>query len=149
MGLDCSHDAFHGAYSAFNRLRRIVAYAAGGSFPPHWEYEPNGEVKEHAGMTVVKNNLDPSSFYLPEGYTHKSHPGLYKFLAHSDCDGKISPTMCTKVANDLESLLPKVEALHWKAGGHLAITGGYVEVLQRFILGCRKAAAQKQSLLFE
>lgn len=35
MGLDTSHDAFHGAYSAFNRLRQEVSRARGGSFPPH------------------------------------------------------------------------------------------------------------------
>lgn len=35
MGLDISHDAFHGAYSAFNSLRQEVAHAVGGSYGPH------------------------------------------------------------------------------------------------------------------
>ena len=35
MGLDTTHDAFHGAYSAFNSFRRFLLKSIGGSFPPH------------------------------------------------------------------------------------------------------------------
>lgn len=113
MGLDCSHDAFHGAYYAFNRLRQEVARAADG-----------------------------------EAYSQTTHPGLFEFLKHSDCDGEISPSMCLRVASDLEELLPQVQALGSVAAGHILNRGGYVEVLRKFIAGCREAAAAGEPLIF-
>lgn len=35
MGLDVTHGAFSGAYSAFNNLRRFLLRSIGGSWPPH------------------------------------------------------------------------------------------------------------------
>ena len=139
MGLDCSHDAFSGAYSAFNRLRQVVARAAGGSFPPHYCYDDEGKFMK---------DLDEDSFYLGEDYRQTTHPGLFEFLKHSDCDGEISPEMCEFVANDLEALLPRVQELGSVAVGHILARGGYVEVLRKFIAGCRKAAKAGESLRF-
>jgi hypothetical protein len=149
MGLDCSHDAFHGAYSAFNRFRQEIARSMGGNFPPHWEYAPNGALKrDNNGDVVYDKELDPDSWYWGEGYSEDTHPGLCEFMRHSDCDGEISPEMCVKVADDLEALLPKVEALGSVAVGHIAARGGYVEVLKKFIKGCRDAAAADEALSF-
>lgn len=133
MGLDCSHDAFHGAYSAFNRLRQAVTASLGpdGSWPPH-----------------ENKTLDPDKFFIPDEYTQSEWPGLWEFLTHSDCDGEISPEMCVKVADDLEKVLPKVEALGWESHGHIAARGGFVEVLRKFIAGCRAAAAEGVPLDF-
>jgi hypothetical protein len=129
MGLDCSHDAFHGAYSAFNRLRQAVCRAMGGSFPPHED-----------------KTLDLAFWYLGDGYGPDTHPGLLEFLSHSDCDGEIAPEMCVRVADELEALLPKVS--DDGAWGHLARDGGYVAVLEQFIAGCRDAAAAGEPLRF-
>lgn len=117
MGLDCSHDAWHGPYSAFNRLRQAVCKAIGGSFPPH-----------------ADKSLDDNYWYSGEGYRAETHPGLYEFLSHSDCDGKITPKMCAKVANELEALLPKMTKMRAD--------------LRAFIDGCRKAAAANEPLTF-
>jgi hypothetical protein len=151
MGLDCSHDAFHGAYTAFNRFRQAVCFALGdgSSFPPHFRYHNDGSLMEDAqGRVLYHEDLDPNSFYWPDGYTQEAHPGLHLFLSHSDCDGEISPEMCVKVADELEQLLPKVEALGWVDGGHIERNGGYVEVLRQFIRGCRAAAAAGEALDF-
>lgn len=129
MGLDTSHEAFHGAYSAFNRLRQAVAKAAGGSFPPH---------------------SDPAKFPRDDMWywTDDNHgPGLYEFMTHSDCDGEISPEMCNAVADELEALLPKMQDLG-EAGGHLARVGGYHGALTKFIAGCRLAAECNEPLEF-
>ena len=88
MGLDCSHGAFRGAYSAFNRLRQAVAKAAGGSYPPHEK----------------GSGLDDRRWYVGDEYNKESFPGLWEFLGHSDCDGEIDPEMCKLVARDLSSL---------------------------------------------
>lgn len=124
MGLDCSHDAFSGAYSAFMRFRIAVAEATGG----RWD--------EKEGF-----------FYFGEGYDSVSHPGLYEFMGHSDCDGVITPEMCARVADDLEALIPELGKKGLGAG-HLLRDGGYAAVAERFIKGCREAAAANESLEF-
>lgn len=140
MGLDCSHDAFNGAYSAFNRLRQEVAWAIGGSYPPHLlENEPHW---------VVDQEKDSEYWYWGDGYGNETHPGLKEFLSHSDCDGAISPEMCVHVANELEALLPKIEDRGSKPAGHIALQGGYAAVLRKFIAGCRAAAAAGEPLEF-
>lgn len=131
MGLDVSHGAFRGAYSAFNRLRQVVAAATGGSFPPHDD-----------------KMLDPLCWYVGEGYSLEMHPGLCEFLAHSDCDGEISPEMCRHVAVELEALLPQIRLLDKTPRGHIQAQGGYVAVVKKFIAGCRQAADRGESLVF-
>lgn len=151
MGLDCSHDAFHGAYSAFNRLRQFVCAATGpdGSFPPHWQYTEGGQLKEGPdGRALYREGLDADMFYIGDEYDRSTHPGLWEFLTHSDCDGEIAPDMCVKVADDLEALLPKMEALRWESHGHIAARGGFLEVVRKFIAGCRAAAAANEPLDF-
>lgn len=152
MGLDCSHDAFHGAYSAFNRLRQFVCAATGpdGSYPPHYVYGPGGSVQEgHNGTLLRKPGLDEDMWYIGDDFDRETHAGLWEFLTHSDCDGEIAPDMCAKVADDLEALLPAMEALGWaEHGGHIERGGGYVATVKRFIAGCRDAAAKGEPLLF-
>ncbi len=131
MGLNVSHDAWEGAYSAFNRFRREIAAAMGGSWPPHDD-----------------KTLDPNCWYWGDGYNEQTHPGLMELLAHSDCDGEISPEICAKVADDLEALLPFIESRTLEAFGHIARGGGYVKCTQRFIDGCRAAAAAGEPLKF-
>lgn len=147
MGLDCSHGAFHGAYSAFNRLRQIVCWAAGGSFPPHLVHNPDGTLgKDEKGDTLWNMALDDSLIYFGQDIDIGS--GLYLFLTHSDCDGEISPEMCAKVADDLEKLLPKIASIPNQGGGHIAARGGFAEVIRKFIAGCREAASKGEYLKF-
>ncbi len=148
MGLDCSHDAFHGAYSAFNRLRQEVCRAAGGSFPPHWKRNPDGTRVEKDGNPVRDPSLDDGSWYIGDEYTSESSPGLFEFLNHSDCDGEISPEMCKLVADELEDIMPKFKESLPPSGGHIALQGGYVNVLRKFIEGCRAAYAAGEPLIF-
>lgn len=130
MGLDCSHDAFHGAYSAFNRFRQAIAKAMGGSWPPHEDM-----------------SLNPEQWYWGDGYNEETHRGIFVLMSHSDCDGEISPKDCLLVAHDLESLLPKLDAMG-DGGGHIARGGGYGSVARVFIVGCREAAETNEALLF-
>ncbi len=149
MGLDTTHDAFHGAYSAFNRFRQIISDVTGGSLPPHWLKNKDGSLaKGDDGLVVYDRSLDENLIYFGPGVSRKKAPGLYKFLTHSDCVGKISPKMCTKVADELEKLLPKIEALTDPGGGHIAARGGYAGVTRKFIAGCREAARKNEPLVF-
>ncbi|HQM37592.1 MAG TPA: hypothetical protein PLN64_01590 [Candidatus Bipolaricaulis anaerobius] len=131
MGLDISHDAFCGPYSAFNRFRQAIAAAVGGSFPPHDD-----------------ESLDPDAIYWPDDF-ESTNPGLVEFLIHSDCDGDIEPGQCALIAGELEALLPAIEKLGGKyGGGHIARGGGLTAVVERFIRGCRDAAEAGEPLEF-
>lgn len=133
MGLDTTHNAFHGAYSSFSRFRQFVMKAIGGSYPPHDD-----------------ESLDRGHFYWGEGYSEETHRGLHEFFTHSDCDGEISPQMCTVVADELASILPKIEELAKTedVAGHILRDGGFVAVTMRFINGCRLAAELNEPLEF-
>ena len=100
MGLDCSHDAFSGAYSAFNRFRQAISKVTGGSFPPHKD-----------------ESLDDTQIYWDEDFP-KTNPGLKVFLMHSDCDGSLTYKECRLIANEMEAILDKLEPLG-TGGGHL------------------------------
>ena len=136
MGLDCSHDAFHGAYSAFNRFRKAVARAMNGSFPPH-------DPPVHPDGT----RMEDDSWYWGDGYTAETHPGIALFLSHEDCDGILTPEECLLVARDLEGLLPMLDT-YGPGDGHIARAGGYGEVARQFIAGCLAAAAAQEDLVF-
>ncbi len=148
MGLDCSHDAFHGAYGAFNRLRQLVCFVTGGSFPPHYKRNADGSLIYSKGsqIAILDDSLDPNLIYF--GKDLPADSGLSIFLSHSDCDGDISPTMCSRVADELEALLPKISSIDSGGSGHILSQGGYTAVLTKFIAGCREAASKNESLLF-
>lgn len=142
MGLDISHNAFHGAYTAFNRFRNAICKVLGGTYPPH----PKDAVDDGG------NPLDPSRWYWDgDKYSQSTHPGLYLLLCHSDCDGEIKPNDCKLIARELKRFVrPGFEdpSLVGMADGHLAYQGGYLAVLDKFIKGCEDAATVNEPLIF-
>lgn len=123
MGLDTTHDAWHGAYSAFNRFRQSIAKAVGVDFPPHDD-----------------GGLDDECIYLPDGF-REQHPGLLVLLMHSDCDGDMSPEDCRLIAAELRALSVE-ESL---SGGHMP---SVQEAVGRFAAGCEAAADAGERLEF-
>lgn len=79
MGLDTTHGAWHGAYSAFNTWRTEVAKTIGITLK---------DMKGFGGITEWDN----------------THP-LTPLLSHSDCDGELSAEDCLITANALEHIL--------------------------------------------
>ena len=135
MGLDCSHDAFSGAYSSFSRLRWFIAKSTGiCSFPPHED-----------------KTLDNDMIYFDDTFDKEKYKGLYEFLLHSDCDGEITSEMCEFVARDLELFLPNMLELEKEisATGHLTRNGGFVGTVKKFIGGCKDAHISNEPLLFQ
>lgn len=119
MGLDTSHDCWHGAYSAFKRFRVKLCEVAG-----------YGDLEQREGFGGSKP--------WPE-----SDP-LVKLLNHSDCDGEIAWQDCTPIADRLASLLPALEVAG-DGGGHI---GSYHAVTVQFIAGLRLAASQEENVDF-
>lgn len=127
MGLDTSHDAWSGPYSAFNRFREAIATACGVTWPDM--------VATHFEGIIRYNDFDT-----------EAHPGLVEFFMHSDCDGEITPELCAKLADEMEELLPKLDEMS-SASGYLAMLG-FGGAARRFIRGCRAAAAANEPLRF-
>lgn len=81
MGLDTTHDAWHGPYSSFHRWRTALCAAAG------W-----GKLDERVGF----GGETPWDLTDP----------LTKLLHHSDCEGSIAAEDCAAIADRLKELLP-------------------------------------------
>ena len=132
MGLDVyiyeGTEAFRGAYSAFDRFRKVVVEATGGTWP---DFPRDDDFWWHFG----------------HGYTNETHPGLYEFLCHSDCDGYISPKIAGQLADEMEALLPEIDKAG-NGGGHIDRDGGYGTVARKFIAGCRASKKHRQRLRF-
>lgn len=123
MGLDTTHDAWHGPYSAFHRWRKAVASAIGINLDNMRGFsdERVPEVEWEALPT------DP----------------LHKLLHHSDCDGEIAAVDCGPIADRLEAILDKLPRGDSDFHGH-----GERDKAVRFIAGLRKAAAAGEAVEF-
>lgn len=157
MGLDCSHDAWSGAYSAFMRWRTMLAEVAG--LPPL-------ELMEGFYCSLSNDFMPPTLYHGPNTYQSafgadsrpfmaglddrlpimwdclKPNP-LHELLIHSDCDGEIAAERCGPIADALEQLIPLLP--EDEAGGHI---GDWRTTTQRFVDGLRAAAAQGEPLEF-
>lgn len=101
MGLDTTHDCFHGAYSSFGRFRKSLAKAI------------NLELDNMCGFGKTP---DPNSvnFILdkkPEVIFWEDIPydDLHILINHSDCDGVIEHKDCLKLADRMKEIIPQLE----------------------------------------
>jgi len=151
MGLDTSHDAWHGAYSAFMGWREKICAVAG--FPPLKLMEgffernsPYDPMQKHAEWVAqirgTGSNVDDIYWGLPIRWQSLKPSPLFELLSHSDCDGSIDAELCGPIADALERLLPELDS---EGGGHI---GNYAEKTRQFIKGLRAAAKEKKPLKF-
>jgi hypothetical protein len=153
MGLDISHDTWHGAYSAFHRWRSKIAIAAG--YPPlelmEGYYEegsmsnpfsllghryPNGDELEMSGIRRIKEGL-------PIKWDNFKPSPLIELLTHPDSDGYIDWSVCGDMADELEKLIPLLP--DDSGGGHI---GNWRDKTKQFIKGLRTAYAARENLEF-
>lgn len=156
MGLDCSHNAWHGAYSAFMDWRMKIAEVAG--LPPldlmegfysglnnfgrghgfptlHCGHQHQGETRQQIkhidmGLPIKWECLKPSP--------------LHELLYHSDCDGEIPSENCAAIADALEELIPLLPDTD--SFGHIEY---WKNKTQQFVDGLRDAAKSGEALRFE
>ena len=142
MGLDTSHDCWHGAYSAFLRWRHTLAEAAGYKIR-----EPTPEERD-AGIYSKSVDLHWEMFedknYLGEWDTVPGDDPLLFLIVHSDCDGVIHPAQGIHIARRLEQLLPLLDDA--EAIGH--IRPHMRAKTQQFIDGLKAAAAAGEDVEF-
>jgi hypothetical protein len=80
MGLDTSHNCWHGPYSSFNGFRSFLAERIGINLG---DYQGYGGTKD---LNSIKHDIKP-------------------LFNHSDCDGKLTVEQCEKIANGLTSII--------------------------------------------
>lgn len=150
MGLDTSHGAWHGAYSAFMTWRKKIAEVMG--LPPlelmEGFYDPIEDSRMIPSLYpgIVKDyshTLKELDKRLPIKWESLNPSPLHELLYHSDCDGEIEWEKCNVMANELEKLLPLFPEEN--AGGHI---GFWREKTLTFITGLRKAYVAKENLDF-
>jgi hypothetical protein len=147
MGLDVSHDCWHGAYSAFGTWRTKLAELAGIPLPlMEGFYEPpRGFPGAQARDELLENIIYGTGVhkYLPLSWDILKPDPLHVLLNHSDCEGEIRYGMLRPLADRLESLLPLLPTEpHW---GHI---GNWQEKTQKFIDGLRLAAERHENVRF-
>lgn len=155
MGLDTSHNAWHGAYSAFMRWRQELAKVAGlpplnlmeGFYSPVDAASFGGSPTIYVGMgasnELARNSVKRLEDSLPIKWDCLKPSPLHELLYHSDCDGNISASSCGPIADELEKLLPLLPDKD--AGGHI---GHWREKTQEFIDGLRRASTANEPLDF-
>ena len=152
MGLDTTHGAWHGAYSAFMRWRRQIARAAG--FPPLDLMEGffSAESPVSGNPFWKQYEEDKKSGFVHDGSVWASLPISWEYfkndpltilLHHSDCDGEIAWEDCGKIADRLESLIPLLP--QGNDAGHI---GNWRDKTQTFVDGLREAFRAKENLEF-
>lgn len=145
MGLDTTHGAWHGAYSAFHRWRCEVARAAW--FPPLELMQGFFDLERHDHELIslseyswLRNIIKHPS--LPISWDAYKKDGLVHLLYHEDSDGYLTYGQCGKIAKRLREILPNLEG---DFGGHI---GDIKQKTLTFIEGCELAHKKKEKLLF-
>lgn len=133
MGLDTTHDCWHGPYSQFMRWREelnyLIAIERAAESAPWTEIRNMGTTRE-AIVAAWNAGL----------YSDQSDP-LNVLMAHSDCDGEIPAEMCGPMADALQGLMER----------RMPARGIYDEkrpATERFIAGLRRAAAAGEAVEF-
>lgn len=123
MGLDTSHDCWHGPYSMFMRFRERLHWLIQSDPRIPWDGQYRKGLRE-AWVDGVYNGPEP----------------INSLMNHSDCDGEIPANECGPLADALEALLVRMPE-----------RGTYDEIRPatlRFIAGLRRAAAAGEPVDF-
>jgi hypothetical protein len=147
MGLDTTHDCWHGAYSRFMRWRRDLAHAAG--LPPLDLMEGffgRGDSRDPF-LDYARAWPDLAEIYyrsLPIRWDSLKPDPLHLLLHHSDCEGEIATEDCGPIADSLERLLPLLES---EGGGFPVVSARHCA--EQFITGLRLAASRGEPVRFQ
>lgn len=154
MGLDTSHNCWHGGYGSFMQWRIELAKAAclpplmlmEGFFKEGDIYDPFKDYKERLsgfGCEVLAHQYYEN---LPIRWGILRPDPICKLLYHSDCSGVIPWRQCKRLANRLEELLPELSDKKGMMRHYVLIS--WRMVTEQFIDGLRKAYIAKESVRF-
>jgi len=147
MGLDVSHDCWHGAYSSFMRWRQKIAEVAG--LPPldlmegFWGEEHPGVGIFLIDRVIKKEEMPAWMRSLPIKWECLKPDPIHKLLNHSDCDGEIAVEDCGPISDSLERLIPLLPEEN--DFGHI---GNWRDKTRKFVEGLRLAASKGENVEF-
>jgi len=134
MGLDTSHDCWHGAYSAFMRWRQKIAELAGIPLPLMEGFYDPSDATNPLKCSSYEFGVETWNRFLPIQWETLRDDPLHYLLSHSDCDGKLDTRVCKAIADRLEQVLPHLP--EGTGGGHV---GDWRETTRQFIKGLNEA----------
>lgn len=120
MGLDTTHDCWHGAYSRFDRFRQALCSVAWGL-----------DLRSFDGFS---GGTQPTHTFAP---MKADDDALVYLLDHSDCDGEIRVEHLLPLAARLEELAPRLKYVE-----------DFQQRCLQFAAGCRAAAARGEAVEF-
>lgn len=137
MGLDTTHDCWHGPYSAFSRWRNGLAEVAG--------YEIFPIVYDDL---IKRDTIMIDWGHIPEGalmgdWKRTPDDPLLVLIAHSDCEGVIHPEQAAPLAERLEGLMDQLsKEIDFSHGA------SYQDKTRKFIDGLRLAVSRGEDVEF-
>lgn len=134
MGLDTSHDCWHGPYSMFMRWRQWLHYFIMIERPE--VVDERGEPLHYKGAT-----RESLIWAWDHGVYANQDDALNVLMLHSDCDGEIPHDVCHRLADALAGLMYR----------RMPERGLYDEMrpaTERFIAGLRRAFEAGQPVEF-
>lgn len=145
MGLDTTHDCWHGPYGAFHRWRKALAHMAGIDLDKMDGFGIPGRSGE---MLIRWDTLPPDP--------------LHVLLSHSDCDGQIEVADLLPIADRIDAILATLVPTaccpgrfypgdqHDRHGDCIARADydGFVKACRRFSSGLRLAASLGEPVEF-
>jgi hypothetical protein len=123
MGLDTTHDCWHGAYSSFMKWRKALCRAAG-----------RGDLLSYVGFGGDRAWPDPSI------------EPLVHLLNHSDCEGYLEVEQLMPIADRLDELQPELRDID--NTDHCNGPWSHAEKARAFAAGCRLAASLGERVEF-
>lgn len=162
MGLDTSHDCFHGSYSEFMNWRRFLAKEIGiplGMMKGfNDKYVTTEEVKSLEEKLGSERWNEPYHSCYQVLFAMRDIPGIswesmrrdpiVLLLDHSDCDGKIRWFNAKKIAHRLIQILRKMKNDTQKDMPARACYDGMFQCTKRFALGLLKAYRAREDVTF-
>lgn len=160
MGLDTSHNAWHGPYSSFMSWRIWLAKQIGiplelmeGFYSEDSNNNPfvllDYRYPKGDELDICQLNRIRKMFPL-KWDAFKPNP-LHELLYHSDCDGYINWATCGKIAKCLKQLLTEIENDNADSKApetERANYDGMYKATERFMKGCELAFKKKEKLDF-
>ena len=141
MGLDVSHDCWHGAYSAFSRWREQLARVAGYEIAKVTWKDSDSFMNGRDTVLIDWGHITEAQ--LMGDWDETPADPLLVLIAHSDCEGRIRLAQAGPLADRLTELLPLLP--DGDAPGHI---GNWRTKTQAFIDGLRAAVEAGEDVEF-
>lgn len=124
MGLDTTHDCWHGAYSSFGEWRREVAAVVGIPLRLMEGFFYLSEKDRERIVSTMPSDAGFAGAYhflnaikalqdLPLSWEMFKDEPLVPLLRHSDCDGSIEWAICLPMAVRLEEIISQNKLSEW------------------------------------